>query len=195
MENRDIFKTDFYKKRIELLKKDDFERTSGIRHPTVERYACDKTVSILVSRISLQDTLKSTRAEVSQNLDYGIPDDSGVITAKPLDLDLYREQQSIITDCVKQISAIDKAILALSELDAPFYSDLDADIHTLNTQLRTVNHEIENYTNRTDKDSDTFVKGQLKGLGKEKASLDNTLKIKLSTKEELDKILSTIEVD
>jgi hypothetical protein len=195
MTNKDIYSTKFYQDRAKIIKDAEFERTNNIKRPSTERFYLDKTVSILVSRTVLEATLKSTRAEVSQNLDYGLPSDDGIITAKPLDKELYLEQIQTISDCTNKIAAIDKAVLALSDMgDCPFYSDIVEDIHTVNAQLRVVNHQIENYTSRTDK-TDPVTKIAINNLSKEKASLDNTLKIKLSTKEELDKILSTIEVD
>jgi len=193
MVNNNIYTTKFYQGRIELIRKDEYERTtSGLRRPSTERYVADKTVAILVSRNTLQAQLKATRSEVSQNLDYGAPSDDGTIIARPLDLELYKEQQSIISNCLNKILTIDKAIMALSEMDCPFYGDLDADIRVLEQQLRAVTTKTKNYQTRTDAE-DPYIKSQLKILSKELASLEGTMKIKQDTKAQMDKILSTID--
>ena len=190
--NKDIYSTKFYQDRIELIRKDEEERQNFVRRPSTERYVADRTVKLLVTRNSLSATLKNARSKVSQNLDYGAPSEDGNIMAKPLDLDAYKTQRQIISDSLAKMSAIDKAVIALSEMGCPFYGDLVNELNQTQSKIRNVSTKIDKLKHSTMFEA-TETQSQIKELTKELAECEKVLQAKENTKTKMDAILLTIE--
>ena len=180
-----------YKNNIDAVRRNEFELANNIRYPSTEEAIKSPEVKLIIKRNQLIAELKQVRLVILETIEFNENLETGF---KIIDNEKFKIQRDLISQLLTQIRSIEAALEKINSMETDNYNTVVADIKTVHQQLKSLNHKINQLTGRADP-TDPAVKAQLIMCGKEKASLDNTLNIKISTKEELDKILSTIEVD
>lgn len=165
----DINQLIYIKTRQPLLELDD-EHLS-IRRPSTEQQMADRGTKLLQRYNRLQDALSDARANIWKVVEFGDIKD-GAITLKAFNEGKYTAILQEIRNYLLQSEMVEAALRKLSEIGAPFDSEINQKLQKLEYRIRQLNSMIESLKHSTRVEEN---KPQIKVAEKELAALEKEL--------------------